>query len=380
MVDDIIRNLRAAVYRNDSTDLTSILSDPVFLKHPLKNSEIEYLYLNACDSTDQIKEILLDYLSLSTNQGDIVQDLKVALIQGNMQMSEQILANGVLLDGQIWNEHSPARFIFSSKIIQNRPRLLDLLISHGMNTNYCTANGENLLHILLYFSDVGDENFINEAELVEILLRSRVPINEVNEFGKSPLWDAVEKRKLMMTRFLVEQGADINIRDVEGWTPIFMACENHDENIIRFLLENRATINLTDIEGRTPYSRISSDAPSYNECVMMIVKEIAKISFSGGQKMSLDFQLIQCDEKVEWFEACVAELSLMSNTMFYETYSYFSILTGEISSKKIEKFIKHRNFLDNCRKKIRSFMIYRNELKKIFERAVSVYNKAKIVG
>jgi ankyrin repeat protein len=69
--------------------------------------------------------------------------------------------------------------------------------------------------------------------------------------GKTPLHIASEStRNRASARLLIEEGADINARDVEGATPLMLA--GNDEEMSRFLIAHGADVALADKRGYTP--------------------------------------------------------------------------------------------------------------------------------
>jgi hypothetical protein len=90
----------------------------------------------------------------------------------------------------------------------------------------------------------------------------RKPREGMDEYGRSPLWNAVAEKDLALTAELVRQGADINMPDDGGTTPLFMAVQNHQVEMLEFLLANGANSNAVEKSNHTPLSQAES-AVSY---------------------------------------------------------------------------------------------------------------------
>ena len=56
-------------------------------------------------------------------------------------------------------------------------------------------------------------------------------------------------------RYLVEQGADMEMADGGGWTPLIMASNSGHLEMVRYLLEQGADRDKADISGRTSLHR-----------------------------------------------------------------------------------------------------------------------------
>lgn len=62
---------------------------------------------------------------------------------------------------------------------------------------------------------------------------------------------AVEEGNLNTIKFLIEKGADINVKDNQGKTPLHLAAERESPYIIKYLVKKGANINAQDENGYT---------------------------------------------------------------------------------------------------------------------------------
>ena len=74
----------------------------------------------------------------------------------------------------------------------------------------------------------------------------QIDINELDPYGKTPLMYACLHCTLEIVKALVEDGSDVNKRDLLGWTPLFY-CK--DTAIADYLLSVGADINAQDYRG-----------------------------------------------------------------------------------------------------------------------------------
>ena len=78
-------------------------------------------------------------------------------------------------------------------------------------------------------------------------------INRKDNFGRSPLHVAAAVDYADMVEFLLQKGADINIRtNEEGQTPIHFAAKSNAVNSLQMLLAYGADIDSRDSRNRTP--------------------------------------------------------------------------------------------------------------------------------
>ena len=66
------------------------------------------------------------------------------------------------------------------------------------------------------------------------------------------LHNAAWRGDLELVRFLVENGADIDAKDVDGETPLHWAARQGHLAVVQYLVEQRADVNATNDHGTTP--------------------------------------------------------------------------------------------------------------------------------
>jgi len=98
-----------------------------------------------------------------------------------------------------------------------------------------------------------------DLETVKVLVDAGADVNQVSEFGWTPLLTATQNRYYQIGKFLLEHGANPNIANEGGWNPLYIATDNRNIeggdyparkpdmphlDFIRLLLENGANPNL----------------------------------------------------------------------------------------------------------------------------------------
>jgi uncharacterized protein len=68
----------------------------------------------------------------------------------------------------------------------------------------------------------------DDIESVRALLDAGADINEVTEYGWSPLLVATQNRYYKLGVFLMEHGANVNLANKGGWTPLYLATDNRN--------------------------------------------------------------------------------------------------------------------------------------------------------
>ena len=98
----------------------------------------------------------------------------------------------------------------------------------------------------------------NDIEKVKFLIENGVDVNEKNLLGKTPLYEAASSGYLELVKFLVEKGADVNAKTNNGVTALHDAAYNGYLEIEKFLVEKGADINAKTNSGRTPLHEAAS--------------------------------------------------------------------------------------------------------------------------
>lgn len=78
---------------------------------------------------------------------------------------------------------------------------------------------------------------------VSNFLKRGVPLNEIDEYGYSPLIQSAIVDSLSKAKLIYEAGADINFTDLTGRSPLHWAVDNNNLELTKYFLENRANPN-----------------------------------------------------------------------------------------------------------------------------------------
>ncbi|CAF0864445.1 unnamed protein product [Didymodactylos carnosus] len=101
------------------------------------------------------------------------------------------------------------------------------------------------------------------TDIVEFLLtKYRLPVDDADETGWTPLMIAVSTGRLDIVRMLLEKNVDVDQQNVAGARPLHYACSKNyydaRNNIAKLLLEHDADVNGTDKYQQTPLDRACS--------------------------------------------------------------------------------------------------------------------------
>ena len=104
------------------------------------------------------------------------------------------------------------------------------------------------------FTPLGLASYFGHEDVVRfLLLKGADPnIHSRNGFNVYPIHSAVSSDYNMVSKMLIEAGADVNVVQMSGVTPLHSAAHNGNIDLIIVLLEAGANVSSKTEEGKTP--------------------------------------------------------------------------------------------------------------------------------
>ncbi|MDO8713170.1 MAG: ankyrin repeat domain-containing protein [Polynucleobacter sp.] len=154
-------------------------------------------------------------------------------------------------------------------------QVADLLLANkAINVNLMNKSGENPLMMA---------SIEGELPLVETLVLKNKA--EVNKSGWTPLHYACTTGKLSVAEFLIAKGAKVNALSPSETTPLMMAVGSGNDLLIKLLLDNGADLRMRNHEG---YSAIDVAAlfskDDIREGLMSRWQKLYKEPYPGGPR------------------------------------------------------------------------------------------------
>lgn len=193
-----------------------------------------------------------------------------AILAGHYNMVDLLLRRGA--NPFITCEGNTSLISVATQAKRNRLKLINLLLKYGvrlpgdhdyyiqpilLDYSYETYN---IIHILLEHglritSNTTLVSYVSNYTSLRIFKKLLPHISDINI--NNPLhFSAMFDRTWHISRFLLEYGADVNIKNRYGSTPLFEAICNCSCKNVKLFLENNADINEVDLDGDATLMKI----------------------------------------------------------------------------------------------------------------------------
>lgn len=96
-------------------------------------------------------------------------------------------------------------------------------------------------------------SYNGHTKLVELLIDKGADVNMVDELTRNALMYASSGPFPNTVKVLLKAGADPNLTDDEqNWTPAMMAAAEGQLEVLKVLVENGADLEMVDVDGESP--------------------------------------------------------------------------------------------------------------------------------
>lgn len=200
------------------------------------------------------------------------------------KMIETLFNNGAKLDEK-------AVSILVDGFSINKLDVLKIFLSHGMDINAKSSNGNTFLHKLAD-SHIDEENSQSVTDVAKFLIDSGIDIDAVNNDGKTALSTATwsPKSKLPLLKVLLDSGANIEAPDQSQRRPLIRLCTNYYDAImpeLKFVLERNANPNAVDKQGNTALTALAFSGRMDEEAAALLMMHGADPSIQNNQGYSV---------------------------------------------------------------------------------------------
>lgn len=195
--------------------------------------------------------------------------LQAACKLGNPEIVKLLLENGAKVNYTYWdhsrNQGSPLTNAASS-LSDKRLQVIKLLIEYGADVSYEDATGNDALSCAVYASF----DRYDTIEIIEYLEQNGMNINKrYYANGNTLLHKACERDSFLVIQYLIEQrGFAVNTVNEDGDTPLIYFlrfASNRKKDTLMFLIQNGADQEIKNKEGKTAYDYAVERHPEFIE-------------------------------------------------------------------------------------------------------------------
>ncbi len=363
------------------------------------NEGVSILHIAAWHGNTEIIKLLLDNGSdINAKDNKMRTPLHVAMFNNQIRAAKFLIDNGADINAKDNNEKISSLFIALNikAITNNCLNISKKILEKNFNFNEKDNCGNNILHIcakkgntklfkqFIGFVNINEKNFYfetalhmavnnNNIEIVKLLLDNGADVNAKDVEENTPLHIASEKGytkvvNQLLTNKKSKNKININEKDNDWNTPLHMAANNNKIGIVKLLLDNGADVNAKDVLGIIPLC----DAVNNNNIaiIKLLFKKENDININNNKNKNTLYDSIlnwpnfnkQEENKINLFLKKYIELNNKINL-----YSNF-LKNAQDEKQKTENNNNLKKFQDRLKELLiikLSDVITKNELRKI---------------
>ena len=195
--------------------------------------------------------------------------LRIAAAGNNIEMAALMLANGADVNKMGACCTNKGRSPLYEAAIRRHMEMVEFLLANGADIELGNGHGSTPLMVV-----VSREPLV----IAEFLLANGADVNAADEDGRTALWQASYYcNNLPAMMLLVAAGADVNNKAGSfGHTPLHEAVRCGSVEMVRWLLANGADVNVANNRGHTPLERARDPSPRIrNDAAIIALLEAA---------------------------------------------------------------------------------------------------------
>ena len=277
-----------------------------YYENVFPNDSIEFFILN--DDLDQI----INKLSANFHSEKIIISfrgtkynlLTLSALCGSIQCFKYFLLNNFPLENDLLQK---------SSVKSGNEEIVELIVSKDLSYQECLEIAiqyhRNELAQWIITNYETEQNYLSITILsyntLAFLYYYNKDKKEVRDDGITPLIHAAMNGNVPITRFILDDGANVNTTSSTRKTPLMFASQNGFTEIIKLLLERGADINKQDDNGYTAlfYAAIGN----YFDCFKLLIDKGIDLSHVTKQNESIMHILCEYDSTTELIDYLISQ-------------------------------------------------------------------------
>ena len=129
-------------------------------------------------------------------------------------------------------------------------------------------------------------------EIVELLIDNDANVNVKDAVSGTPLHEAALRGDKEVVELLITKGADVNAKDLYGWTPLYKATHKGHKEVVELLISKGSDVNAKNKDGDTPLDATQKALFQFDTSkVEAAKKEIADLLRKHGAKTAKELKV-----------------------------------------------------------------------------------------
>lgn len=180
------------------------------------------------NSLNYLKALIMSGAPTETKDDEGKTALMYASRNGNLEMVKYLLTANAMIEQCDTAGNTVVYYCL------DEPVVLDFLIISGANINHQNHEGVSILMIAAENSNLQLSNY---------LINSGADLNLKNIHSESALFYSASTE---VAKLLISKGAVPDQKNISGETPLLLSCAKGDSELAKFLIESGASVNHTD--------------------------------------------------------------------------------------------------------------------------------------